>query len=143
MRAAEVALDPVVPDREGAVIELRREAVYAVVRQKQIREEISAIRTRAAEIEQQASRVLARGEDLVARQILARGICTLKTRDALEAELAEARGRVAQLLTSIVRTEDRVWLARRQQEEHVRGVPHVSEHRDNRRGVGRSCESGA
>lgn len=114
MRAAEVALDPVVHDME-AVAELRREAVHAVVQQQRIREEISAIRTRVSEIERQASRALARGEDLVARQILARGICTLKTRDALEAELAEARGRVAQLLTAIVRAEDRAWLPSREQ----------------------------
>ena len=73
---------------------------------------MSAIRTRAHEIEQQASRALARGEDLLARQILARGIFTLKTRDALEAELAEARGHVARLLTTMVRTENRAWSER-------------------------------
>ena len=109
MSAAMVAFDPFVPDMEGAVVELRREAVNAVVRQQRLREEIAAIRTRAHEIEQQASRALARGEDLLARQILARGICTLKTRDSLEADLAETRGRVAQLLTTMIRTENRAW----------------------------------
>jgi len=112
MRAAEVALDQAVRGMEGAVVELRREAVDAVVRQKRLREEASAVRSRAEEIEREASRALARGEELIARQILARGLCTLKTRDALEAELAEARGRVARLLTAIARAEDRVWLGR-------------------------------
>ena len=113
MSAAEVAFDQVVSSMEGAVVELRREAVNAVVRQQRLREEIAAIRTRAHEIEQQASRALARGEDLLARQILSRGIFTLKTRDALEAELAESRGHVSRLLTTMVRTENRVWGSRR------------------------------
>jgi phage shock protein A len=109
MSAVEIAPHPGVPDAEGAVVELRRKAVNAVVRQLQLREEIARLRTRAQEIEQQASRALARGEDLLARQVLARGICTLKTRDLLEEELAEARGHVAQLLTTMVRTENRAW----------------------------------
>jgi phage shock protein A len=111
MSAALVAPNPFVQDTEGAVVELRREAVNAVVRQQQLREEIARIRTRAHEIEQQASRALARGEELLARQILARGIFTLKTRDTLEAELAEARGHVGRLLTTMVRTENRAWRA--------------------------------
>jgi phage shock protein A len=134
MSAALVAPNPFAQDTEGAVVQLRREAVNAVVRQQQLREEIARIRTQAHEIEQQASRALARGDDLLARQILARGIFTLKTRDALEPELAEARGRVAQLLTKMVRIENRAWLARGEREEHLRGVPHVWEHRDDRRG---------
>ena len=109
MSAAMVAFDPFVQDMEGAVVELRREAVNAVVRQQRLREEIAAIRTRAHEIEQQASRALARGEDLLARQILSRGIFTLKTRDVLEAELAEVRGHVGQLLATMVRAENRAW----------------------------------
>ena len=118
MSAALVAPNPFAQDTEGAVVELRREAVNAVVRQQQLREEIAKIRTQAREIEQQASRALARGEDLLARQILARGIFTLKTRDALEADLAESRGYVARLLTTMVRTENRAWLARGRGDEH-------------------------
>lgn len=112
MSAAPVALDPLVWNTHAAVVELRREAVSAVARQQHLREEIATIRTHAREIEQQASRALARGEDLLARQILARGIFTLKTRDALEAELAEARCHVSRLLTTMVRTENRAWRAR-------------------------------
>jgi phage shock protein A len=112
MSAALVAPNPFVQDTGGAVLQLRREAVNAVVRQRQLREELSAVARRASEIEQEASRALARGEDLLARQILARGLYTLKTRDALEAELVEARGRVAQLLTTMVRTENGAWFAR-------------------------------
>jgi phage shock protein A len=112
MSAALVALDPFVQDTHAAVVELRREAVNAVARQQRLREEIAKIRAHARAIEQQASRALARGEDLLARQILARGIFTLKTRDALESELAETRGHVSRLLTTMVRTENRAWGAR-------------------------------
>ncbi len=109
MSAAVVALDPSAQGAESAVVELRREAVNAVARQQQVREELAAIRTRASEVERQAARALARGEELLARQVLARGMFTLKTRDALEAELVESRGHVASLLTTMVRAENRAW----------------------------------
>jgi phage shock protein A len=107
MSAAVVALDPFVPGTGSAVVELRREAVSAVARQQQLLEELEAIRARACAIESQASRALACGDDLLGRQILARGMFTLQTRDALESELVEARGHVCRLLTRMVRTENR------------------------------------
>jgi len=97
-------------DQRGA--ELRREAASAVARQQQLREELVAIRARAREIERQASRALARGEDMLGRQILARGMVTLKTRDSLEAELLRCRGDVARLLATMVRAENRAWSCR-------------------------------
>jgi phage shock protein A len=112
MSAALVTPNPFAQDTEKAVVELRREAVNAVARQQQLREEIAKVRTQAHEIEQQASRALARGEELLARQILARGLFTLKTRDALEAELAECRSEVSRLLATMVRSENRAWLGR-------------------------------
>jgi phage shock protein A len=107
MSAALVAPHPFAQDTH--VVELRREAVNAVARQQQLRQEIAKIRAQAREIEQQASRALSRGEDLLARQILARGLYTLTMRDALEAELADARGHVSRLLATMVRAENRAW----------------------------------
>jgi phage shock protein A len=107
MSAAVVALDSYVRGTQEAVVELRREAASAVARQRRLREELGALRWRARQIERQASRALARGDDLLGRQILFRGMLTLKTRDTLEAELAESRGHVARLLTSMVRAENR------------------------------------
>ena len=109
MRVTEVVLHPLVRDSEGAVVELRREAAQAVAHQQRLRQEISAARARAAEIEEQARRTLARGDELLARQLLTRGICALETRKALEAELEDSRHRVIRLLTTLVRTEDRAW----------------------------------
>jgi phage shock protein A len=111
MNAGVVALDPYVKGTESAVAELRRKAVRAVARQQRLLEELEAIRTQACEIERQAAGALARGEELLGRQILARGMFTLQTRDALEAEFAEARGQVCRLLTTMVRAENRAWRA--------------------------------
>jgi phage shock protein A len=111
MSAAVVALDPCTQGTESVVVELRREALRAVVRQQQVREELAAIRAHAIEIERRAARALARGDDLAGRQILARGMFMLHTRDALEAELAECRANLARLLATMVRAEDRAWRA--------------------------------
>jgi len=111
MSAAVVALDPCAQGTDGAVAELRREAVSAVVRHQQVRDGLAAIRTQACEIERRAARALARGDDLLGRQILARGLFTLKTREALEAELVECRAHVARLLATMVRAENRAWQA--------------------------------
>jgi phage shock protein A len=111
MSAAVVALDPCAQGTQSAVAELRREAVSAVVRQQQVRDELAAICTQACEIERRAARALARGDDLLGRQILARGIFTLKAREALEAEIVECRAHLARLLATMVRAEDRDWRA--------------------------------
>ena len=111
MSAAVVVPDPCGRGTESAVAELRREALSAVVRQQQVRDELAPIRTQACEIERRAERALARGEDLLGRQILARGLFTLKAREALEAELVECRAHVARLLATMVRAEDRAWRA--------------------------------
>jgi hypothetical protein len=91
------------------VFELRREAVEAVARQRRLRERLFPVRAQADGIEEQARQALASGEDLLARQLLARGLCTLETRRQLEAELDEARRRVSRLLATLVRAENRAW----------------------------------
>ena len=55
----------------------------AVARQRQLQERLSPARARASAVEDEARRALARGEDLLARQVLARGLCTLETRRQL------------------------------------------------------------
>jgi phage shock protein A len=113
MSAAVFDLDPFARSTDSAVVALRREAVRAVARQEQLRRELAGIRTRACEIEEQASRALGLGDGIRARQILARGMLTLQTRDALEAELVLSRGEVARLAEAMVRSENRRWQAGR------------------------------
>ena len=109
MSVGEIALVHLAERIGGAVAELRREAVTAVVRQRRLREELSQVQGEAALIEEKASRALRRKEDTLARRILARGISTLKTRDALEEDIVDARRRVSEILTALVRAEDRAW----------------------------------
>jgi phage shock protein A len=107
MSVSGVAPPFAVRDTEETIAELRREAASAVALQQRLLEENRAVRARAGEIEEQARRALAKGDELLARQILARGLCTLEARTLLEKELVESRRRVAGLLTTLVRTEDR------------------------------------
>ena len=109
MSVGEVALVPLAGRTAGAVAELRREAVSAVVHQQRVRAELSRIGPQAASIEERAYRALRRRKETLARRILAQGIPTLKTRDALVEEAAEARRRVSELLTALVRAENRAW----------------------------------
>jgi phage shock protein A len=97
--------------RMTEVAELRRETVAAVVRQQRLREDLSRVQARAAWVEERAWRAFGRGDEILARQILARGICTLKERDGLEEELTEASRHVIELLAAMVRAENRSWHA--------------------------------
>ncbi len=80
-----------------------------MARQRRLQESLSRSRARADAVEDEARRALARGEELLARQVLARGLCTLETRRQLESELDEARRHVARLLARVVRAENRAW----------------------------------
>jgi phage shock protein A len=110
MSAVPVAPNPFAPDTEKAIAQLRREAASAVARQRLLRVEIARVRAQARDVERQASRAFARGDEIFARQILARGLFALQTRDALEAALADSRSEVSRLLTTMVRAENRAWL---------------------------------
>jgi len=111
MRGAEGAFEPVAGEGRRGVVELRRDAVAAVVLHRRLREQLSGVRAKAAFIERRASRALGRGEESFARRILAQGICTLKTRDAIEEEADHARRRVSDLLFALVRAENQGWHA--------------------------------
>ena len=109
MSGTQVAAHPFVRDTGETVLALRREAALAVARQRRLEESLVQERARAEAVEDEARRALARGEELLARQVLARGLCTLETRRQLESELDEARRHVARLLARVVRAENRAW----------------------------------
>ena len=115
MSAVEMAVLPFVSGLEGTVVELRREAASAAARQQRLRAEAAGVRSRAAAIELEARRAFARGEERLARQVLARGLGALEARDQLERELEDARRSLAGLLATLVRTENRAW--------GIRGLP--------------------
>lgn len=109
MNGTQVAAHPFVRDTGETVLTLRCEAALAVARQRRLEESLVQERARAGAVEDEARLALARGEELLARQVLARGLCTLETRRQLEQELDEARRDVARLLATLVRAENRAW----------------------------------
>ena len=109
MSGTQIAPHSLVRDTEETIVAIRREAALSVARQRRLRELLSHTRAQASAVEDEARHALARGEDLLARQILARGLCTLETRRQLESELDEARRHVARLLARVVRAENRAW----------------------------------
>ena len=109
MSGTQVAAHSLVRDTGETILALRREAVLAVARQRQITESLSEARARADAVEDEARRALARGGEFLARQVLARGLFALETRRQLESDLEEARRHVARLLAGVVRAENRAW----------------------------------
>lgn len=109
MSGTQVAPHSLARDTGETIVAIRREAALSVARQRLLRELLSHTRAQARAVEDEARRALARGEDLLARQILARGLCTLETRRQLEQEIDEARRDVARLLATLVRAENRAW----------------------------------
>ncbi len=116
----ELTVNQVVCDMEESIVDLRRETVTAVARQSRLRKRLFAAEEASRGVELQATLALQGGDELRARQILGRRIGALKTRDALEVELAEASGQSARLVAGLIRMEDQAQLARRKRDELVR-----------------------
>ncbi len=119
---SEAALRELALEMERTAFELRRETVAAVTQQQLLREEAFAARRLADAVEGRASRAFAKGDSLLARQILARDMYILKTCEALEEGLIRANRSVAELLRRLMHTEDQArWAWRRKEELAERG----------------------
>jgi phage shock protein A len=116
----ELAIRQLISDMEGSIVHLRRETVSAVARESRLRKQLFAAEEASRGVELQATLALQRGDDLGARQILGRKIGVLKSRDALEEEMAEARDESARLVAGLLRMEDRAQLARRKRDALAR-----------------------
>jgi phage shock protein A len=113
----EQTITQLICDMEESIVDLRRETVIAVARQSRLRKHLFAAEEASSGVELRATLAVQRGDEFGARQILGRKIGALKTRDALEAELAEASGESARLVAGLIRMEDRAQLARRKRDE--------------------------
>lgn len=113
-------LKQLIADMEGSLIELRRELLRALAREKQLRKQIQASHDLVQELVQQAKQALRAGNETLAKQILARKLHTEKARETLERGLHEAREIVAQRKADLPRLEDQVQLARRKKQDLVR-----------------------
>jgi len=93
---------------EERVVALRREAVVTVVRQGELKTRLVPLQERARVVEEDAARALGTGDERAAREILAREMQTLVSRDVLARELVECQRRTIQLLKDAVRLQDLV-----------------------------------
>ena len=116
----EVMVKQLIRDMEESIIDLRRETVRAVAREKQLQKQIQSSLELAQDLEEKAKLALSAGEEALARQILARKLHTLKARETLEKELISATEVANQLRADLPRLEDQVQLARRKKEELIR-----------------------
>jgi phage shock protein A len=116
----EVMVKQLIRDMEESIIEMRRETVRAVAREKQLQKQIQASIELARELEEKAKLALQKNDEALARQILARKLHTEKGRDTLEKELQSAAELANQLRADLPRLEDQVQLARRKKEELIR-----------------------
>lgn len=119
-------LKQLIADMEESLIELRRETLRALAREKQLRKQIQASHDLVQELAAQAKQALRAGNEALAKQVLARKLHTQKARETLEKDLHDAREIVAQRKTDLPRLEDQVQLARRKKDDLVRRQAFIS-----------------
>lgn len=116
----EVMVKQLIRDMEESIIELRRETVRAVAREKQLAKQIHVTDDTVADLEKKASFALDKGDEDLARQLLAKKLNSEKARETLEQELTGTKELAEQLKTDLSRLEDQVQVARRKKEELIR-----------------------
>jgi len=116
----ELTIFQLICDMEECIVDLRRETVATLARQNRLRKQLFSVDEIARDVEARASLAFHAGDERRARHILGRGIGTLKRRDALDGELAEAGEEASRLVAALVRMEDRVHAARRTRDHLVR-----------------------
>jgi phage shock protein A len=116
----EVMVKELIREMEESIIELRRETVRAVARQKQLEKQIQAAGDLTNDLEQKAALALRKEDEGLARQALVRKLHTERTRAALERELESAAVIAERLKGDLVRLEDQAQAARRKRDELIR-----------------------
>ena len=116
----EVMVKQLIRDMEESIIELRRETVRAVASEKQLQKKIASSQKLAADYKAKAQEAVQRGDEEMAKKILAKKVYTDKTAEQLETELKEAATVSEQLKEDLAKLEDKVQSARRKKEELIR-----------------------
>jgi phage shock protein A len=116
----ELMVKELIRDMEESIIELRRETVRAVARQKQLEKQIQAAGDLTQELEQKAALALRKQDEDLARRALGRKLHTERTREALARELEGAASVADRLKGDLARLEDQVQVARRKRDELIR-----------------------
>lgn len=116
----EVMVKELIRDMEESIVELRRETVRAVTRQKQLEKQIEAAAEMIEDLQSKAALALGEEREDLARRALARKLQTERTRESLERELEGASRLAGQLKSDLGRLEDQAQAARRKKDELIR-----------------------
>jgi len=116
----EVMVKQLIREMEGSIIELRRETVRAVAREKQLQKQIDASADLVDELEEKAKLALKNGREDLARAVLTKKLHTENTRETLEKELDLAKQMAERLKADLAKLEDQAQVARRRKEVLVR-----------------------
>ena len=116
----EVMIKQLIRDMEESIIELRRETVRAVTREKQLQKQIQASVDLAKELEEKARLALQTNDEALARRLLSKKLHTEQSREMLEKELKAATEIATQMRADLPKLEDQVQAARRKKEELIR-----------------------
>lgn len=102
----EVIVSDLIRDTDELLVELRRETVNAVARQRQLENRVEAAGEIAEELEEEAALALEHGNESLARRILDERLDAFKARASLREELKRATTRAKQLKSDLVRMEE-------------------------------------
>jgi len=116
----EVMVKQMIRDMEESIIELRRETVRAVAREKQIQRQLDAAGALVGDLEEQARLALRTEREDLARTLVAKKLHTERTIGTLQGEVASAAASSSALKLDLGRLEDQVQEARRKRDDLVR-----------------------
>lgn len=116
----EVMVKQIIRDMEQSIIEMRRETVRAVSREKQIEKQKLTAENLSKDYTDKAGLAVEEGNEELARKILAKKVHTDRQSERLAAELKEAKEVSEKLKSELVNLEDKVQSARRKKEELIR-----------------------
>jgi phage shock protein A len=116
----ELMVKELIRDMEESIVELRRETVRAVTRQRQLEKQIEAAAELIGDLQSKAALALGERREDLARRALARKLQTERTRESLERELEGMSRLAGQLKNDLARLEDQAQAARRKKDELIR-----------------------
>ena len=116
----ELRIKQLIREMEGSIVELRRETVRAVARERKLHKQVTASQELVAELEEKAQKALQSKDEERARRVISRKLHTQRTQETMQQEIEDAHQSATTLKEQLLRLEDHVQLARRKKDELVR-----------------------
>lgn len=115
----ELMVKQLIRDMEESLVEVHREAVRAVARQKTLEKQITATEDSIRDLEEKARLVLSQNDEPLAKQILTKKLHILNTHESLQGELKNASHFAGQLRSTLTNLKNRLEEAKRKRDEVV------------------------